>query len=59
MEKDPAIYVRHMLEAIANIETDTEGGMTSRSFARIGARGSLLNEISRFCPRPAAAFPRS
>jgi uncharacterized protein with HEPN domain len=25
MEKDPAIYVRHILEAIANIETDTAG----------------------------------
>ena len=25
MEKDPRIYVRHILEAIANIETDTEG----------------------------------
>ena len=23
MEKDPAVYVQHMLEAIANIETDT------------------------------------
>jgi uncharacterized protein with HEPN domain len=25
MEKDPAIYVRHILEAIANIETDITG----------------------------------
>jgi hypothetical protein len=25
MEKDPAIYVHHILEAIANIETDTAG----------------------------------
>jgi uncharacterized protein with HEPN domain len=25
MEKDPAIYVRHILEAIANIETDIVG----------------------------------
>ena len=25
MEKDPSIYVRHMLEAIANIEADTAG----------------------------------
>lgn len=25
MKKDPAIYVHHMLEAIANIETDTAG----------------------------------
>jgi uncharacterized protein with HEPN domain len=25
MEKDPAIYVRHILEAIANIETDIAG----------------------------------
>jgi uncharacterized protein with HEPN domain len=25
MEKDPAIYIRHMLEAIANIEADTAG----------------------------------
>ena len=25
MEKDPRIYVQHILEAIANIETDTEG----------------------------------
>lgn len=25
MEKDPAIYVRHILDAIANIETDIAG----------------------------------
>jgi hypothetical protein len=25
MEKDPRIYIRHILEAIANIETDTAG----------------------------------
>jgi uncharacterized protein with HEPN domain len=25
MEKDPRIYTRHILEAIANIETDTAG----------------------------------
>jgi hypothetical protein len=25
MEKDPAIYVRHILEAIANIEADIAG----------------------------------
>lgn len=25
MEKDPAIYVRHILEAIVNIETDIAG----------------------------------
>jgi uncharacterized protein with HEPN domain len=25
MDKDPAIYVRHILEAITNIETDTAG----------------------------------
>ena len=25
MAKDPSIYVRHMLEAIANIELDTAG----------------------------------
>jgi len=25
MEKDPGIYVRHILDAIANIETDTAG----------------------------------
>jgi uncharacterized protein with HEPN domain len=25
MEKDPGIYVRHILEAIANIEADTAG----------------------------------
>jgi uncharacterized protein with HEPN domain len=25
MQKDPAIYVRHILEAIANIETDMAG----------------------------------
>jgi uncharacterized protein with HEPN domain len=25
MEKDPAIYIRHLLEAIANIETDIAG----------------------------------
>jgi len=25
MQKDPAVYVLHMLEAIANIEDDTAG----------------------------------
>ena len=25
MEKDPGIYVRHILDAIANVETDTAG----------------------------------
>jgi hypothetical protein len=25
MEKDPTIYIRHILEAIANIETDIAG----------------------------------
>jgi hypothetical protein len=40
MEKDPAIYILHILEAIANIETEIVG-MTSRDFARIGAPGSL------------------
>jgi hypothetical protein len=33
--------------------------MTSRSFARIGVRGSLSNEILRFCRRRAAVFRRN
>jgi hypothetical protein len=30
MEKDPAIYARHILEAIANIETDAAFPMNTK-----------------------------
>jgi hypothetical protein len=34
MDKDPSIYVRHILEAIANIEMDTAGWDLNADFAR-------------------------
>ena len=55
MEKDPAIYVHHMLEAIANIETDT-AGYDFEKFRADAVRGSWWNEISKFSPKPAVAF---
>jgi hypothetical protein len=38
MEKDPAIYVRHILEAIANIETDASVQSSPASRMRRGSR---------------------
>ena len=58
MEKDPGVYVRHILEAIANIEADTAGYDFER-FRLDRRAGNSLSAISKFSPKPAAAFPRS
>jgi uncharacterized protein with HEPN domain len=56
MEKDPAIYVRHILEAIANIETDIAGYDFDRFRADRRARQlvernlEILSEASRRLP---------
>ena len=42
MEKDPRIYVRHILDAIANIETDTAGYNFERF--RADRRGATRSE---------------
>ena len=47
MEKDPRIYVRHILEAISNIEADTAGYDFKRF--RLDRRARLPNQ------RPPAA----
>ena len=56
MEKDPAIYVRHILEAIANIETDIMGYDFERFRADRRTRQlvernlEILSEASRRLP---------
>jgi len=56
MEKDPAIYVRHILEAIANIETDISGYDFERFRADRRTRQlvernlEILSEASRRLP---------
>ena len=56
MEKDPAIYVHHMLEAISNIETDTAGYdfekfRTDRRTRQLVERNlEILSEASRRLP---------
>jgi uncharacterized protein with HEPN domain len=56
MEKDPAIYVRHILEAIANIETDIAGYdferfRTDRRTRQLVERNlEILSEASRRLP---------
>jgi len=56
MEKDPAIYVRHILEAIANIETDIAGYDFERFRADRRTRQlvernlEILSEASRRLP---------
>lgn len=57
MEKDPSIYVRHILEAIANIEMDTAGYDFERSRLDRRARQlvernlEILSEASRRLPK--------
>jgi uncharacterized protein with HEPN domain len=56
MEKDPTIYVRHILEAIANIETDIAGHdfekfRTDRRTRQLVERNlEILSEASRRLP---------
>ena len=56
MEKDPTIYVRHILEAITNIETDTAGYdfekfRTDRRARQLVERNlEILSEASRRLP---------
>jgi uncharacterized protein with HEPN domain len=56
MDKDPSIYVRHMLEAIANIEADTAGYdserfRTDRRTRQLVERNlEILSEASRRLP---------
>jgi len=56
MEKDAAIYVRHILEAITNIETDTAGYDFERFRADRRTRQlvernlEILSEASRRLP---------
>ncbi len=56
MEKDPAIYVRHILEAIANIETDIAGHdfekfRADRRTRQLVERNlEILSEASRHLP---------
>jgi uncharacterized protein with HEPN domain len=56
MEKDPAIYVQHILEAIANIEADTAGYDFEKFRADRRARQlvernlEILSEASRRIP---------
>jgi uncharacterized protein with HEPN domain len=56
MEKDPAIYVRHILEAIVNIETDIAGCDFERFRADRRTRQlvernlEILSEASRRLP---------
>jgi uncharacterized protein with HEPN domain len=57
MEKDPAIYVQHILEAIANIEADTAGYDFEKFRADRRARQlvernlEILSEASRRIPK--------
>jgi uncharacterized protein with HEPN domain len=57
MEKDPGIYVRHILDAITNIETDTAGYNFERFRADRRARQlvernlEILSEASRRLPQ--------
>jgi uncharacterized protein with HEPN domain len=56
MEKDPAIYVRHILEAIANIESDIAGydfekfRMDRRTRQLVERNLEILSEASRRLP---------
>jgi uncharacterized protein with HEPN domain len=57
MEKDPRIYVRHILEAIANIETDTAGydferfRLDRRARQLVERNLEILSEASRRLPK--------
>ena len=53
MEKDPRVYIRHILEAITNIETDTAGydfekfRMDRRARQLVERNLEILSEASR------------
>jgi uncharacterized protein with HEPN domain len=57
MQKDPSVYVRHMLEAIANIETDTAGydferfRLDRRARQLVERNLEILSEASRRLPQ--------
>lgn len=57
MESDPCIYVDHMLEAIANIETDTAGCdfekfRQDRRIRQLAERNlEIISEVSRRLPQ--------
>jgi uncharacterized protein with HEPN domain len=57
MEKDPGIYIRHILEAIANIETDTAGfdfetfRVDRRARQLVERNLEILSEASRRLPK--------
>lgn len=61
MERDPRLYVDHMLEAIANIETDTAGYdfekfRKDRRVRQLVERNlEILSEASRRLPQAAKA----
>ncbi len=57
MEKDPGLYLRHILDAIENIEADTAGYdferfRTDRRVRQLAERNlEILSEVSRRLPR--------
>ena len=57
MEKDPQVYIRHILEAIANIETDTAGydfekfRLDRRARQLVERNLEILSEASRRLPK--------
>jgi uncharacterized protein with HEPN domain len=57
MEKDPSVYLRHILESIANVETDTAGYDFEKFRADRRARQlvernlEILSEASRRLPK--------
>lgn len=58
MEKSPALYIQHMLEAVANIEADT-AGYTFEKFRKdrrarqlVERNLEILSEASRRLPQP-------
>ena len=61
MEKDPGIYLRHILEAIANIEADTAGYDFGKF--RVDRRARQLVErnleIPRSCRKPVPSFQKN
>ena len=64
MEKDPGIYVRHILEAIDNIGADTAGydfekfRMDRRARQLVERNLEILSEASRRLPDEAACASR-
>jgi uncharacterized protein with HEPN domain len=57
MEKDPRVYIRHILEAIANIEADTTGydferlRLDRRARQLVERNLEILSEASRRLPQ--------